>query len=98
MATIEVTKDVEELLAVARRENPAQSDAEILKHALFMLHRQRELDRRRAWADSLPTLNISAEEARSITESRKELHEAIRRGEAVPMTVEELMMDALRDE
>lgn len=72
MATIEVTKDVEELLEAARKENPAQSDAEILKRALSELHRQRELRERQAWIDSLPELELSDEERTELTEALNE--------------------------
>lgn len=98
MLTIEVTKDIEELFEAARKDNPAQSDAEILRRALAELHHKQELERRRAWAESLPMLRISDEEAHTITDSRKELREAVRRGEARPMTAAEIVADALRDE
>lgn len=93
MTTIEVTKDVEELLEQARAEDPARSDAEILKLALAELQRQRELERRRAWAESLPTLELSDEE-------RTELSEALAEADREPgriMTVDEIMKEALRN-
>jgi hypothetical protein len=89
MATIEVTKDVEELLAAARKENPAQSDAEILKRALSELRHQRELERRREWAESLPILELSDEE-------RTELTEALREADREPG--EALTLEALKKE
>jgi hypothetical protein len=82
MAAIEITKDVEALLEAARKENPARSDAEILKRALSGFYHEQELERRRKWAEGLPTLELSDEEKRSVARARK--------GEFVEMTIAEL--------
>lgn len=73
MATIKVTKDVEQLLQALKRKHPELGEAEILQRALSDLKQQLELERRREWADSLPELEIPEEEARSIVEARKEV-------------------------
>jgi hypothetical protein len=90
VATIQITKEIEELLGALRKEDPAMSDAEILERALLELHRQRELERRRAWAASLPILELSVEEAAAIAQARKEAKYG-------PYTVEELLKQLKSD-
>jgi hypothetical protein len=82
MATIEVTKDIQELLQALKKDHPELDEAEILRRALAD-YRKRELQKRRKeWEKSLPTLEISEEEKRSIAEARK--------GEFRELSVEEL--------
>ncbi len=82
MATIEVSKDIEELLQALKKEHPALDEAEILKRALADYRKRELLKRRKEWEESLPTLEISDEEAASIAQARK--------GEFVEMSIEEL--------
>jgi hypothetical protein len=82
MATIELSEDVEELLQALKNDHPALDEAEILRRALAD-YRKHELQKcLKEWAESLPTLELSEEEKRSIAEARK--------GEFLEMSVEEL--------
>ena len=84
---VSINEDVERVLDVMKGDYPTLDHAEILKLGLSELYRQRELRTRQAWIDSLPTLDISKEEAQEIDEARAEIKASGRE----PMTAEELI-------
>ena len=86
---VSVNDDVERLLDAMKHEYPALDHAEILKLGLSELYRKRELETRQAWIDSLPTMEISEEEAKELAEARKE--------EGTIMSVDEIMAQALSE-
>ena len=90
---ITLTKEIEQMLETLKREYLTLYNAELFKLGLAELYRKTELAARERWAESLPTLEISEAEAKSIAEARKELPVGGGRG----YTPEELIAEALKD-
>lgn len=89
LVKISINDDIARVLERLKGEYPTLDAPELFKLGLAELDRKRELETRRRWAESLPTLEISKEEAKSIAEARKE------KGRI--MSVDEIMAEATRD-
>jgi hypothetical protein len=88
-----IDDDTERLLKSLKEDYPTLDAAELFKLGLFELSRKQELEQRKRWAESLPTLELSDEE-------QAELAEALAEADREPgriMTVDELIEEALRD-
>lgn len=93
LVKISINDDIAQVLERLKSEYPTLDAPELFKLGLAELDRKRELEARKRWAESLPTLEISEEEAISIAEGRRE----IERGEGRKMTAKELMAEVLED-
>lgn len=89
LVKISITDDIARVLDRLKREYPTLDAPELFKLGLAELDRKRELEARERWAESLPTLDISEDEASAIAEARKEQGRA--------MSADEIMAEALRD-
>jgi hypothetical protein len=69
---ISINEDIERILESLKGDYPTLDYPELFKLGLAELYRKRELEARQRWAESLPTLEVSGEEAASIAEARKE--------------------------
>ena len=84
LVKISINDDVARVLERLKGEYPTLDAPELFKLGLAELDRKREVEARRRWTESLPTLQISAEEAASIAEARQEPSSG-------PYTAEELL-------
>ena len=82
MIRISVNDNIEGLLKDLKEDYPALDYSEIFKLGLSELYNQqkerhlrRELERRQIWSDSLPMMEISEEQARSIAKGRQEIED-----------------------
>lgn len=89
LVKISINDDIARVLERLKSEYPTLDAPELFKLGLAELDRKRELDARRRWAESLPTLEIPEEEAKEIAEARKE------KGRI--MSVDEIMAEATSD-
>ena len=89
LVKISINEEIARVLERLKGEYPTLSAPELFKLGLAELDRKRELEARKRWAESLPTLDISEEEAISITKARKE--------QGRVMSVDEIMEEAMRD-
>ncbi|MEM6430393.1 MAG: hypothetical protein AAF708_14215 [Deinococcota bacterium] len=87
---ISLNDDIERVLESLKRDYPTLDYPELFKLGLSELYRKRELETRQAWLDSLPTLEISEEEAHEIAEARQETGQV--------MSVDEILTASLSDE
>ena len=93
MATIKVSKGVEELLGALKMQYPELAEDEIVERALLEYHRQERRHRIQAWEEGLPTIQLSEEELDSLDEALAEAEE----GKTQIMSVEELLDEVTRD-
>lgn len=93
LVKISINDEIARVLERLKGEYPTLSAPELFKLGLAELDRKRELEARKRWAESLPLLEVSEEEAESIAEGRRE----IERGEGRSMTAKELMAELLED-
>jgi hypothetical protein len=87
---ISLNEDIERVLEALKRDYPTLDYPELFKLGLSELYRKHELETRQTWLDSLPTLEISEEEAHKITEARQETGQV--------MSVDEILAASLSDE
>jgi hypothetical protein len=90
---ISINENIERILESLKGDYPTLDYPELFKLGLAELYRKRELEARQRWVESLPTLEISEDEAASIAEGRRELE----RGEAKAVTIEELLTELHSD-
>ncbi len=69
---ISVTEDIERILEALKSEYPTLDYPELFKLGLSELYHRRELEARRRWAESLPTLELSKEEQDDLAEALAE--------------------------
>lgn len=72
LVKISINEEIARVLERLKGEYPTLSAPELFKLGLAELDRKRELEARKHWAESLPTLEISEVEAKSIAEAREE--------------------------
>ena len=90
---ISINDDIERILESLKGEYPTLDYPELFKLGLSELYHKRELEARRRWAESLPLLQVSEEEAASIAEAREELKTNPRQS----VTAEELISSLVSD-
>jgi len=88
---VSINADVAHLLEAMKEEYPALNYAEILKLGLSELYRKHELEKRQAWIDSLPTLELNEEQQAELDEAMREAKEEMAKGNIRSMTVDEIM-------
>ena len=90
---ISITDDVARALQSVKQRYPTMTDSELFRLGLAELSYKAECERRQAWEDSLPTLQLSEKE-------QDELDEALRLANEEPgeiLSVDEIMARALSD-
>jgi hypothetical protein len=92
MATIRISlnEDIERILESLKSDYPALDYPELFKLGLSELYRKRELESRKAWAESMPELVLTDAERDELSEALDEADEASERGKKA-MSVDELM-------
>lgn len=90
---ISINDEIATVLERVRRQYPTLDTPELFKLSLAEFDRMLELRRRKAWADSLPVLELSEEEHASLDEAYAELDA----GKGKIMTIEELKAEAMSD-
>ena len=93
LVKISVNDDIAKVLERLKQRYPTLDSPELFKLGLAELDRKAEQERRKAWADSLPVLELSEEEKASLDEAFAE-REA---GKGKIMTLEELKAEVLSD-
>ena len=88
---ISITDEIARSLERLKRRYPTLDMPELVKLSVGEFDRMVELQSRKEWADSLPILELNAEEQRELTEALDEAD----REEGRIMTVDEIMAEAL---
>lgn len=73
LVKISVNEEIARVLERLKREYPTLDAPELFKLGLSELDRKAELEVRRRWAEQLPLLDASEDEAESIAEARREI-------------------------
>ena len=85
--------DVAAALKRVKAEYPTLDNSELFKLSLAELDRKVQLERRKRWEDSLPTLYLNEAEQLELDEAL----EATQHEQGQLMTVEDIMAEALTD-
>ncbi len=72
---VSINDDIAKVLERLKKIYPTLDTAELFKLGLAELNWKVELERKKLWTESLPTLDISKLEATSIAEGRREILE-----------------------
>ena len=93
LVKISVNDEIAKVLERLKQRYPTLDSPELFKLGLAELDRKAEQERRKAWAESLPILELSEEEKASLDEAFAELDA----GKGEVMTVEAFMAEVTED-